>query len=80
VNGSKVQAFVGARKGLFWWIRKGAPVPPGLLVEQVLNYGNDEDVRALFALMGEERVARIFSRQTARARHNYSPVMKNFCV
>ncbi len=78
MNTKSAKEFVTARKGLFWWTRKGAAVPPGLLVEQVLNYGNDEDVRALFALMGEDQAARIFFRQTARARHNYSPVMKNF--
>jgi len=45
-----------------------------LLVEQILNYGNLDDIRKLFELLGLENVSEIFYRQTSpqRIRINYN--------
>jgi len=75
------EAYIHTRRPLFWSVAadKLHSVSDELLVETILNYGAMDDVRALFKLMGVERVAQVFFKTTeGRARHNYFPEVANF--
>jgi len=49
-----------------------------VLVEFILNYGNDKSVKKLFNLLEINQVADIFYKQTNRQRVNYFPQVTNF--
>ena len=49
------------------------------MVETILNYGTDEDVRLLIGLLGLEQTASTFRKATqSDKRHNYLPEVANF--
>jgi hypothetical protein len=75
-----IRQFIRERSALFWYIKPDAKekISLELLVETILNYGTLEDVKALFDLLGMKTVARIFFKQSTRARSNYLPKVKNF--
>ncbi len=75
MNSPEIKAFIKKNSHLFWWIKSEEKenVNPGFLVEAILNYGNENSVKQLFELVGIERVAEIFYRQTSRQRVNYHP-------
>lgn len=60
---------------LFWSVPEESKIKiaPEAIVEQTLNYGNAQDVRALIAWLGIDRTAEIFFRQISRERNNYRP-------
>jgi hypothetical protein len=73
--------YILAHRGLFWSVSDAQieRISDTLLVETILNYGNLEDVKALFTLLDTQEVARIFRTTTAaRNRHNYFPEVLNF--
>jgi hypothetical protein len=75
---NRLQAYIESRRPLFWSVGDLSTVSDTLLVETILNYGSREDVIELFDIMGIERVADIFTKATASARHNYFPMVANF--
>lgn len=79
-NTHEIEAFIIENKNLFWWIpeKDKTNISNNLLVETILNFGNEESVRKLFDLIGIKQVARIFYQQTQRQRINYHPRTINF--
>ena len=61
--------YIEERAPLFWSVSpaKRAEISDTLLVETILNYGETEDLRALFDQLGLTRVAAIFLRLHATA-------------
>ena len=57
--------YIKQHASLFWYTpeAKKEEISDNLLVETILNYGTMEDVKALFDLMGMEKVADVFSLQ-----------------
>ena len=80
MNDKKIQEFIKENESLFWWIKKEERknISINLLVEVILNYGNEKNVKKLFELVGIKRVAEIFYRQTSQKRNNYYPQTINF--
>ena len=74
----KIGNFVRKRKYLFWSTRNYDGLSNGAVVEGVLNYGDMKDVRELIALLGIQEVAKIFHKNTNRARVNYRPEIVNY--
>jgi len=59
-----------------WYIRPDAKehISQGVLVEFMLNYGNEKMIKELFTLLGVEQVAKVFREQTTPGRRiNYFP-------
>ena len=58
----EVKNFIDDHQHLFWYspTPKSETVSDELLVEMVLNYGNMDELRGLFAVMGMKNVADIF--------------------
>jgi hypothetical protein len=75
MNSPEIKAFIKEHSYLFWWIKpeEKENIELSFLVEAILNYGNEKSVKRLFELIGIQKVAEIFYRQTSRQRINYHP-------
>ena len=72
--------YIAQHASLFWYTpeAKKSEISDSLLVETILNYGTMDDVKALFDLMGIEKVADIFFSAKGRQKLNYFPQIYNF--
>jgi hypothetical protein len=85
-NSPEIKQFIRENASLFWYIREDAKenISHEVLVEFILNYGDENSVKKLFDLLGIEKVAEIFYKQThkehpiERNRINYFPLVRNF--
>ena len=86
MNSPEVKQFIRENASLFWYIREDAKenISHETLVEFILNYGDEKIVKKLFDLLGTEKVAEIFYKQThktnsiAKNRVNYLRSVKNY--
>lgn len=80
MNDKKIKEFIKENECLFWWIKEEEKenISINFLVETILNYGNEKNIKKLFDLVGISKVAEIFYRQTSRKRNNYYPQTINF--
>jgi len=80
MNNKEIKNFIIDHKHLFWWIKEESirNISLNLLVEAILNYGNEQDVKQLFNLVGIKKVANIFNNQISKKRMNYSQRTVNF--
>ena len=74
-NSTEIKTFIRDKSTLFWSMPEPAKenISHEVLVETILNYGNEKDVKRLFDLLGVKYVAEIFYKQTNRKRVNYFP-------
>ena len=85
-NSPDIKQFIRENASLFWYIREDAKenISQETLVEFILNYGDKKSVKKLFDLLGIEKVAEIFYKQThkenslARNRINYLKLVRNY--
>lgn len=72
--------YIKQHASLFWYTpeAKKEEISDSLLVETILNYGTMEDVKALFNLMGMDKVAEVFFSAKGRQKLNYFPQIYNF--
>lgn len=79
-NSPEIKAFIRENAQLFWYIPndKKEDISHEVLIEFILNYGNDVSVKKLFDLLGIDYVAEIFRKQTNRKRVNYFPQVVNY--
>ena len=81
----EIKQFIRENSSLFWYIpeKEKENISQEALVESILNYGDEKSVKKLFNLLGIEKVADIFYKQThktgiAAKRINYFPRVINF--
>ena len=79
----ELKKFIEDRQSLFWHSPspKSETVSDELLVEIILNYGNMDDVRALFSIMSVKNAAKIFFdtiNKSDRRRGNYHELTRNY--
>jgi len=79
----EVKKYIDDHQHLFWYspAPKSETVSDELLVEMALNYGNMEEVRDLFAVIGIKEVARIFFDsigKSERRKGNYHELTLNY--
>ena len=76
----EIKQFIQENSSLLWWIKPEEKVNVSLnaLVEAVLNYGDEKNVKKLFDLVGVKKVAQIFYRQISGSRSNYHQRTKHF--
>jgi hypothetical protein len=62
MNSPEIKAFIRENNSLFWYTPedKKEDISQEFLVETILNYGDMEAVKKLFALIGIKKVAKIF--------------------
>ncbi len=80
MNSPEIKKFIAENSSLFWYIPedKKQDISHEVLVEFILNYGDEKSVKKLFDLLGIDYVAKIFREQTNRKRVNYFPQVTNF--
>ena len=79
----EVKNYIEERQNLFWYSPspKSETVSDELLIETILNYGNMDDVRNLFSIMGIKNVAKIFFdsiNKSERRKNNYHELTLNY--
>jgi hypothetical protein len=79
-NTPEIKQLIGEYSYLFWYTpeNKKEELSHELLVETMLNYGNLEAVKKLFAVMGTKKVAEVFFGMQGRKKMNYFPEIYNF--
>ena len=80
MNPPDIKEFIHENSSRFWWIKEEEKenISIEFLVEMILNYGNEKNIKKLFALVGIERVANIFYKQIAKKRVNCRTRTINF--
>jgi hypothetical protein len=79
-HSKEIKQFIRDKSSLFWYTpeSKKEQISLDFLVETILNYGDTEDVKRLFSLLGINEVARIFRKNTSGFRTNYLPLVLNY--
>ncbi len=74
------QMLVEKYQSLFWYFDKNklADISDAVVVEFILNYGDMQALRDVFATFGKENIAEIFKKSIANKRDNYFPQVKHF--
>ena len=80
---AELKKYIEDRQHLFWYspALKSETVSDDLLVETILNYGDMDDVRKLFSIMGIKNVAKIFFdsiNMSERRKGNYHELTLNY--
>ncbi|MFH1890104.1 MAG: hypothetical protein ABIJ91_00870 [Candidatus Kuenenbacteria bacterium] len=73
-----IQKFIKKRPYLTWYIKDPHKLSDESIVENVLNYGDFDDVRELIKIMKIKNVANIFRRQSKQKRNNYDVKIQNY--
>ena len=73
-----IQSFIKKRPHLVWSTKNFDNISEAAVVEAVLNYGDFDDVRKLFKILGLKKTATIFRKQAKQKRSNYRPEIKNY--
>ncbi len=63
---------------LIWHVNDYDALSDESVVEAVLNYGEMFDFMDLIDVMGRERVANIFKKESSKKKSNYRPEIKNY--
>lgn len=76
----KIEEYIQKCNELFWWVPedKKKNLSNDAIVETILNYGTEEQVKELFNILSVERVAEIFKKKTNNKRSNYFPIVENY--
>jgi hypothetical protein len=75
-----IKQFIRENEALFWGVKpeERENISLNVLVETILNYGNEKRVKTLFDIIGVKTVADIFFRQISGKRSNYHQRTKHF--
>ena len=73
-----INDFIKERPYLVWSTKNYASLSEDAVVESVLNYGDFDDVKKMFSILGIKKSARIFKKQISQKRNNYRPKVKNY--
>ena len=63
---------------LFWWVKQKDKLSDEAIVETLLCFGDENQVKALFSWLGIKQVAEIFKKQIAQKRINYPERTRHF--
>ena len=73
-----ISNFIKKRPYLVWGTRNYDNLSEEAIVENVLNYGDINDVKEMFSILGIKKSAIIFKKQISQKRNNYRPKIKNY--
>jgi hypothetical protein len=83
MNSPQIKSFIQQHSNLFWYTPEDQKenISEEFLVETILNYGDMQAVRELFALLGLKETAHIFFnsiQQSDRRKANYHELTINY--
>ena len=74
----KVNDIIKKKPYLIWSTKDYDSLSEESVVEAVLNYGDWDDVQTLIKILGMQKTAEIFRKQTSQKRNNYYAQVKNY--
>ena len=79
-HNKEIRNFIKEHSSLFWYTPedKKEQISLELLLETILNYGDQESVKSLFNLIGINKASEVFNLQISNERNNYFAPVKNF--
>jgi hypothetical protein len=82
-NSPELKALIRKNANLFWYTKDNEKekLPLPVVLEFFLNFANEEDVKALFTIIGIQKAATVFFEQinkSERAANNYNVLSRNF--
>lgn len=75
---STVKNYIKRRKYLFWSTNDYSNVSDELALENILNYGDFDDVKEIITILGSQKAGSIFFKQVKSKRCNYRPEIANY--
>ena len=77
---SSLQTFVIEKRSLFWGVPETElkHISLSMIVEAILNYGNEKDIKRLFDIVSIKKTAEIFFQQISQPRTNYHKRTLNY--
>lgn len=72
------EKFLEERALLWWGVKDVKKISDAAMLEGVLNYGDWDDVKSVFKILGINKAASIFSLQVKNKRNNYRPKTLNY--
>lgn len=72
------QEFIKQKPYLVWSVKDLDALSDESIVENILNYGNFDDVKKIIEILTIEKVAKIFRKQLENKRNNYNPRIRNY--
>lgn len=70
--------FIKKRPYLIWHVKDYKHLSMESIVENVINFGDFDDIKKLFFILGINKAASIFYKQLRRKRINYDPKIANY--
>ena len=77
-NETELQQYLAKKRYLAWWVKDIKKLSEATAVEAVLNYGDWNDVQKIIKILGANKVAQIFFKESSKSRQNYQPRTKHF--
>ncbi|MFZ1292541.1 MAG: hypothetical protein WAR79_20805 [Melioribacteraceae bacterium] len=79
-HSSEIKNFIKEHGYFWWWVPedKKENIKLESIIEATLNYGDSNDIRKLFELVGYHKTKEIFLKQISSKRVNYSKRTLNF--
>ncbi|HLC69442.1 MAG TPA: hypothetical protein VJH75_00125 [Patescibacteria group bacterium] len=73
-------SLIKAKPYLVWYVKDKTKLSNEAIVEAILNYGDFSDVQKMIKILGIQKTAKIFYKQTdpKRGRCNYHPKTKHY--
>jgi hypothetical protein len=80
MNSPEIKAFIREHSHLFWYTPedKKEDISQEFLVETILNYGQIDDIKKMFSILGIKKTAQIFFSAEGRKVLNYYPEIYNY--
>ncbi len=73
-----IHTFIKKRPYLIWYTKNYKGLSPEAVVEATLNYGDWNDVQKLIGILGIQKTAAVFKKQTRQKRCNYHKKSKHY--
>jgi len=77
-HATELQKYLTKKRYLAWWVKDIRKLSEAAAVEAVLNYGDWDDVQKIMKILGAQKVAQIFFKESSKPRQNYQPRTKHF--
>jgi len=75
---NSVNQIIKKKPYLAWYIDDIDKLSDEVILEQILNFGDWEDVQAYIKIKGWNDTAKVFTQTKAKQRSNYRPEIMNF--
>jgi len=73
-----IHAILQKKPYIFWYVSNPNQLSEEAVVEQVLSYGNWEDVQELIKIDGIKKIASLFTKTQQKKRSNYSKPIAHY--